>query len=262
MQSVFSASPSPSPASHLESPVGASQPSEAKASCSAMASMLAEVLEAHSDGSSGASPGQERFPCLLQALCAANEIYPDLEVGLPGQLGYVRHMTGPSARPVGLAVVPRPKAGHTRKLSQASFVTLHAVNGASAAVQGLDFLDWCKAAQIWLLQLACDRKHLEAVCWQPGLWGEVDARSLQRCDLGQALGEYIADVLQESNEARAAGLLLKAIGCPEKALDAWMGEYDTQCSQVGLRCGILHTSMVWSLCPCQSTLCACPCALM
>eukprot|EP00892_Ulva_mutabilis_P008715 jgi/Ulvmu1/6215/UM028_0071.1 len=238
--SVFSASPSPTPGSMRESRAGASQYSEAKAACSAMACMLAEVLEAHSDGASGATPGQERFPRLLQALCAAGEIYPDLEGGLPGQLGYVRDGT---AAAVGSTAAPPAKSAHARKMSQASFMGLHAVNGASAVVQGLDYLDWCKAAQIWLLQLAGDRKQLEAVCWLPGLWGELDGRCLQRSELGNALGEYVADVLRDSNEARAAGLLLRAIGAPEKALDAWMGEYDAQCSQIGLRSGVLHTSM-------------------
>lgn len=207
--------------------------------------MLSEVLDAHTASFSGATPGQERFPQLLQALSAAGELFPDLERGLPGKLGYSRDR--PAASGVSgvapLAAVPT-RAAHGRNISQASFVSLHAANGAAVSVQGLDYLDWCKVCQIWLLQLAGDRKRLEAVCWRPGLWGELPGRQLQQSELGQAVGEYVADVLQDSNEARAAGLLMQATGSHEKALDAWMGEYDSQCSQIGLRRGILHTGIV------------------
>lgn len=246
MQSVFSASPSPSPSSHLELRAGTSPHVEAKAACSAMALVLSEVLEAHSSGCSGATPGQERFPRLLEALSSAGELFPDLERGLPGQLGYLRgRSAGPGIPRAAPAVAPPPThAVRAQTISQASFVSLRTKNGASSAVKGLDYLDWCKVAQIWLLQLSGDRKRLEAVCWRPGLWGGAQGRQLQQSKLGQAVGEYVADVLQDSNEARAAGLLLQAIGCPEKALDIWMGEYDSQCSQIALRRGILHSSTV------------------
>lgn len=208
--------------------------------------MLSDVLEAHSVGCSGAMLGQQRFPLLLQALSNAGELFPDTERGLPGQLGYVR--SRPSVcEPTGIPnpAVSRPQGGaHGRSVSSVSYAGLHEVNGKSPSVQGLDYLDWCKVAQIWLLQLCGDRKRLEAVCWQPGLWGQPSGRQLQDCALGRAVGEYVADVLQDSNEVRASGLILQIIGYPEKALDVWMSEYDSQCSQIGLRKGNLHSARV------------------
>ena len=218
---------------------------EAKEACLQMAAVLCRSLEDELPGSAGAQPGEERFDRLFCALAAAGELYPHLERGLPGRLHFIQppqrsiqatqastasalcsisHPMDASDGPSGVItngkqrVHMSPSTGYCSGARQ------------EEGQRRLDHLDWCKAAQIWLLELAGDWRSVEAICWRPGLWGSKTSRQIEQFDDGCRLRDHLASFLQARGQARAVGLLLASLGKPQRALEVWMEEYYAQSS--------------------------------
>ena len=221
---------------------------DAKGACRRMAAVLSAALESEKPGSAGAQPGEERFTRIMAALAKAGELYPHLERGLPGRLHFIQI---PQQQPQ-----PSPAAN---ACASSSFVQSDASDPSNAALKSngkqtrvresfpgefknrerLDHMDWCKAAQIWLLELAGDWREVETICWRPGLWGASAARRIEQCADRRRLRDHLAAFLLERGQARAGGLLLASLGKPERALEVWMEEYYVQSSASHDRHGAL-----------------------
>lgn len=228
---------------------------EARQACRQMAAVLSAALESEQSGSAGAQPGEERFVRLVRALVKTGELYPHLERGLPGRLHFTQssqhqpqrspaakaaasssyvHFDGPDVGSVGLISNGKhTRTALSRQLSE------HNGSGEAESKERLDYLDWCKAAQIWLLELAGDWREVETICWRPGLWGPRSSRRIEQFADGRRLRDHLANFLQERGEARAVGLLLASLGKPERALEVWMEEYYVQSSASHDRHGAL-----------------------
>lgn len=217
---------------------------EAKEACLQMAAVLCRSLEDELPGSAGAKPGEERFERLFNSLAAAGELYPHLERGLPGRLHYSKptHCSTQAAQgskaPVltsfshSLDAYASDMAISNGKQSVRISPRAAYHNGARQDEdrKGLDHLDWCKAAQIWLLELAGDWRSVETICWRPGLWGSKSSRQIEELDDGCRLRDHLASFLHRRGQARAVGLLLASLGKPQRALEVWMEEYYVQSS--------------------------------
>jgi hypothetical protein len=213
---------------------------QAKDTCRQIAAVLSAALESEVSGAAGAKPGEERFVRMFTALAKAGELYPHLERGLPGRLHFTQppmQRSQPSssvqATTFSSAIFPGSSdaafLGLARKGLSASGVNFNATANLESHDR-LDHLDWCKAAQIWLLELAGDWREVETICWRPGLWGPSSARHLASLDDGRRLRDHLASFLQERGQPRAVGLLLASLGKPERALEVWMEEYYVQSS--------------------------------
>lgn len=228
---------------------------EARGACRQMAAVLSEAIESELPGSTGAQPGEERFVRIAGALAQAGELYPHLERGLPGRLQFTQILqqqpkSSSSARaPVSSSFVNFDESGpystameSNGKQTGAALsqpVAGETVTGGFGSQEKLDHLDWCKAAQIWLLELAGDWREVETICWRPGLWGVGAARRIEQCGDGRCLRDHLAAFLLERGQVRAAGLLLASLGKPERALEIWMEEYYVQSSASHDRHGTL-----------------------
>jgi hypothetical protein len=190
-------------------PVDAAALDEGRSACRALADELGRVLERSCAGAAGAAPGSERFSGLRASLAAAGELYP---LPKPGLLGLEEEAVAQGAEHSPACAPPvAAKCGSTTR----------AMSG-----RPLNVLDWAKAGQIWLLQLAGAQAELDAVCHSPGVWGSATGCGVELCQEGCALIALLVKQLRHSGQASAAGLLLRAVGRPRDALAEWLEEFD------------------------------------